>query len=245
MSQEIAKQESKEVAAFEGGAWGAASNVAQEDLIVGKVLLMQPQSRSVIKSLAKQGEMRNSLDNKLYSDKNGEMEVVVFYQDKVWIEFENGEWTSTYPWTQSNSRLPWNEQKGSVKVERQKAINFYAVVKDADYTRALPVIIRMKGTSYNTGKRLATLFATMANDGKPSAAKAIKLTCKQEENDKGVFYVWGFEEGKETTVDEQKVAYKWYVSAKKAQMQVDESDVAETRTGASKTEESTDDVDFL
>lgn len=253
MTQEIAKIEKNEIASFESGAWGAGANTAQEDLIVAKVLLMQPQSRSVIKKQAEQGEMRNSLDNHLYNNKDGKMDVVIFYQDKVWIVFEgpdekNMEWKETFGWTPANARLDWSEKKGGTLINRQKAINFYAVVKNDEFSKALPVIIRMKGTSYNTGKRLTTLFATWANDGKPSASKVLTLSAHMEENKKGVFYVWDFVEGPDTTVEEQKVAYKWFVGAKNAQIKVDESEMVEDEDNSSARSAdagASDPVDFL
>lgn len=250
MTQEIAKVEKNEVASFESGAWGAASNTAQEDLIVGKVLIMQPTSRSVTKQLAKQGEFRNSLDNRLYSDKEGKMKVVIFFQDKVWITFEgpdekNMEWKETFAWSPANAKLPWSDKKGSTLIQRSKAINFYAIVKDEEYERSLPVIIRMKGMSYNTGKRLTTLFATWGNQGKPSASKVLTLSCKMEENKKGVFYVWDFVEDVDTTLEEQKIAYKWFVGA--SQIKVDESEMEENETTSSGSGEGApnDEVDFL
>lgn len=235
MSTEIAKVEQNEVASFESGAWGAAQEVAQEDLVIGKILIMQPQSRAVIKQQAKMGELRGSMDDKLLSNDKGTVDVVVFSQDKVWIVYETvtnakgkeeTKWIETMAWTPANAKLPWNEVVGGKKINRQKAFNFYCIVKDEGFAYNLPMIVRMKSTSYNTGRRLATLFAQMAAQGKPSAAVVLRLSVAQQENDDGIFYVWDFQEVEGASEAEMKVAYKWYVGLKESQFKVDESEEA-------------------
>lgn len=246
---EVAKVQQNEIASFESGAWGAGQEITQEDLVVGKILIMQPQSRAVIKGKAKMGEFRGSLDDRLYSNAQGEVDVVVFSQDKVWIVYETvtdnkgkktTEWRETIPWTLQNAKLPWNEVVDGRNINRQKAFNFYCIVRDKDYAFNLPVIVRMKSTSYTTGRRLSTLFAQLAAQNKPSASKVLTLSCTQQENDQGVFYVWEFAERENTTPEEMKIAYKWYVGMKQSQFKVDESEESGTSTVNDE-----DSVDFL
>lgn len=234
---ELAKIEKNEVASFESGAWGAAQEVAQEDLVIGKILIMQPQSRAVIKQQAKMGELRGSMDDKLLSKEDGTVDVVVFSQDKVWIVYETTvnakgkeetKWVETMAWTPANAKLPWNEVVNGKKINRQKAFNFYCLVRDEDYAHNLPMIVRMKSTSYNTGRRLATLFAQMAAQKKPSAAVVLRLSVTQQENEDGIFYVWDYTEVDGTSEEELKVAYKWYVGLKESQFKIDESEEAKT-----------------
>ena len=224
MTTEIATQQSREVG-MPTGAWGAAENISQEDLVLGKILVMQPQSRTVIKGQAKQGEFRGSLDNKLMGDASTPLELIVFQQDKVWIEFVNKKWARTFGWDASNAKLPWKEETAGAQIERQKAINFYCLPVTKDIKTELPSILRMKGTSYATGRRMSTLFAQLAQSGTPSAAVVLKFSTRQMENDKGVYYVVDFEQSRAATADELKVAYKWFVGLKAATVTVDESDV--------------------
>lgn len=249
-SKEVATKGSTELATFESGAWGAGQEVVQEDLVVGKILIMQPQSRTVIKGLAKHGELRNSLDDSVVGP-DGNIDVVIFSQDKVWVIYEvtteKGkevtQWKETFAWTPENAKLEWNEQVGNVKINRQKAFNFYCIVKNDEYKTNLPLIIRMKSTSYNTGRRLSTLFAQMRAAGHPSAAKVLTMSVRQEENDRGIYYVWDFAEKEDTTKDEQMVAYKWYMGLKDSQFRVDESEEVGEVVGTGAAPK--DDVDFI
>lgn len=252
-SKEVATRQSGEVATFESGEWGAGQEVTQEDLVVAKVLIMQPQSRTVIKGQAKQGEFRNSLDDKLYGDAEKGFDVIIFNQDKVWVVYEitmdRGKevtkWKETMAWTPANAKLEWNETVGGVKLKRQKAFNFYCIVRDKDYAFNLPVIVRMKSTSYNTGKRLSTLFAQLAGQRKPSASRVLTLSCHQEENDQGIFYVWDFKDKEASSVDEQKVAYKWWKGLKESQFKVDESEEEGEEKAGKVGAAGSDEVDFL
>lgn len=247
-NKELAVRGKNEVATFESGAWGAGQEVTQEDLVIGKIMIMQPQSKAVIKRINEQGELRGTSDNKLYAPAGGALEVVIFSQDKVWTVYENKKWKETFAWTPANAKLDWHEQNGNVEIQRQKAFNFYALPMDGSYNTTLPVIVRMKSTSYKTGKNLSTFFAKLAREGFPSAKYTIKLYVNQEENKDGVFYVWDFAVGRETTKEEQAVAYKWYKEMKQAQFITDESDEsgeADARVASGKGPVGNEDVDFI
>lgn len=241
MNNEIAKTEKNEIATTPTGAWGAGEGVTQEDLVIGKILIMQPQSRAVIKQRAKQGELRGSLDEKLYGDTKTGVDVIIFNQDKVWITYEDDEWKATEQWTPANAKWEWKEMRGAVKITRQKAFNFFCLVKDKTIESNLPVIVRMKSTSYSTGRKISTLFAQLSQQGKPSASRVLTLTPRQEENDQGVFYVWDFAEKGEASAEDLATAYKWYVGMKAGQLKVDESEETTKEEG----KEVNDEVDFI
>lgn len=219
---------STEIAAIEGGAWGAGIKASQEDLIIGRLLLMQPQNKPVIKGTVPQGTWLSSLDDKQLGQR---VDVIVFDSRKAWVVSEDGKWKETFSWTPENAKLEWNDTIGGKKIKRSKAIDWYCLVADDTFGKALPVVVRMKGTSYKVARKLSTLFATWANEGKPSASKVITLSAHQEENEDGIFYVMDFEVGRNVTPAEMKVAYDWYKRVQSVEAKIDERDLENAEGG--------------
>lgn len=221
-------EESKELATIESGSWGAAAGSDSEDLIIGKALIMQHQSPQVMKKEAEDGEFRNSLDMGLIGKT---FQAIIFGQDKVWIEFEGTaanamNWKRTFAHGDDNRKLAWEEQQNGLFIERQKALNFYLLIADENFKTNLPLVARMKGKSYQTGRRLTTEFAKLRGMNKPSASIVVEFSAKEVREDKFIFYVWDYKIVREATKEELLTAYKWYklLNSASTKVTIDESE---------------------
>lgn len=246
MSNEVGEAKSTELATLPEGAWGAADEMTADDFLIGKALIMQALSEMVTEGEASPGQYRNSLTGELYADVDETFDAICFFRDLTWVVFEGGEYKETIPVKDENRRLPIEE--GDIR--RDKTFNFYLLsVNDLAENpgSAAPVILSLKRTGVRTAKAIQTFFGNLAADKKPSAAYVIRLGTKKVKGEKGTYHVATFNPGRETTKEEQLVAYKWYktiLEAKKEQkIRVhDESEI--DAPGASNSDEDDDDIPF-
>lgn len=126
---------------------------------------------------------------------------------------------------------PWEFAHLGSKWKRVKAINVFALlprdiaafeaeikkaqetgeIPDLDKT-LMPVLISFQSTSFNAGKAVSTHFtkvAAMAQYGAKAHAYALGLSCSQEKNDKGTYFVFGVNGSRKLTKDELAHATKW------------------------------------
>lgn len=236
MTNEMAKRSSYEITSYEG-AWGAGESVDAEDLLLGRILMQQGLSPAVSRGEAQVGEIRGSLDNKLYAERGKDIELVIFDQTKVWMEFikkpdeDKVRWNRTFAFCADNHSLPWEERlESGIVVTRQKALDFFCLVVDENYQENMPVVLRAKSTSYKMGRGLVTLFSNWASRKPPlpSAHKTILVRTEMDKNEKGAFCVWAFKEGRQATEEEKRYAYQWFktlqVAKREGRMAVDEEE---------------------
>lgn len=225
----------------EQGAWGG-EEISNEDMVIPKILLMQPMSELVTDGVAKIGEFRDSLntDRVLGNDKEP-VELIIFGTFKTWLEFKDGEYLSTKKWTPENAELPRDEilEDGSV-ISRDKVLNFYCLVpKDISGGEPFPFVLSCRRTSATAGKELNTHIKKLQMFKKPSAAKVFALTSYKETNDKGTFFVSQVKVLRDSTTEEQAIAYEWYKALAKSKVRVDESDLQKSTTASTSSTTST------
>lgn len=158
------------------------------------------------------------------------------------------------PRTAATESLEWDFIKNGTKWKRTKVLNLFALlpadieaqnaelkkfqetgeIPDVDKV-LLPVVIPFRNTSFKAGKEVATLFAKAESISRqvgktvPAYGTTISLSCAQDKNDKGTFFVF-----KATTAGKTNPAYRdaaatWYETLTRQEMKVavDESDVVE------------------
>lgn len=216
----------------EQGAWGS-EEISNEDIVIPKILLMQPMSELVTDGVARIGEYRDSLNTErvLGSDKVP-VELIIFGTFKTWIEFKDGEYLATKRWEPSNADLAKEEimEDGSV-LSRDKVLNFYCLVpKDIAGGEPFPFVLACRRTSALAGRELNTHIKKLSMFKKPSAAKVFALTSYKETNDKGTFFVSTVKVLRDSTNEEQAAAYEWYKALAKSKVRIDESDLTKDTT---------------
>lgn len=225
MTKEVAKTTGTEVAApVSTGRF--SSKVDASDIMIPKILLMQAISALVSDEKAKAGDMVHSLDEIVIGSKETKpIEFVVLDMYKTMITFENGDYIKTEPLTAENKDLPWEETVGNTLVKRQTCQNYYVIkTDDVENMTVFPHVITFKSTSFRAAKKLATKLVMIEEFGAECYEKTFKLVAKQEENDKGKFYVFDVLDGRRSTDAEKQQAAKWIERLGKSTVKVHEAE---------------------
>lgn len=209
------------------GAWGG-EDISNEDIIIPKILLMQPMSELVTDGVARIGEFRDSMnkDRKLGDEKTA-VELIIFGTFKTWLEFKDDEYLSTKQWSPQNADLKLEEvvEDGSI-IRRDKVLNFYCLIPgDIASGEPFPFVLSCRRTSAMAGKTINTHIKKLQMFKKPSAAKVFALTSRKETNDKGTFFVSEINVLRDSTPEELTAAYEWYKALAKSKVRVDDSDL--------------------
>ena len=220
------------------------------DIMLPKILLAQGLSKSVAEGKAVMGEFRGSLDNKLLGNKEKGFEAIPFYISKSWIVFteEKGtlKYTGQVPFGPENANWTWDDVDAQGrKVRRDQSLNMYCILP-SEVTEGIfmPYLISFRRTSYTAGKKLITLKEKLKMFKRPLASTTITVTCRQDKNDKGVFYVYDIAQCRPTTGEEIEAVGPWFDLVKLQAVKVDDSDL-ETETNVTAHAVHThDDIDF-
>jgi hypothetical protein len=228
-------------------AWGAAPVTAQ-DIIIPRILLMQPMSDAVTNGKAAFGEFRESLNNELMGKFEDGFEVVPFAMHKVFVEYEQAsggkkEYLRTVPITPANEGLPYedkekNDEGRTIAITRDRVLNVYCLLpKELETGGAIPYIISFRRSSMQAGKKISTqMFVKNHAAGKNPAAVMCKIWATKETNDEGTFGVMDVTPTKPTPTEWQAEAFKWLGIVNSGRAKVDESSYnEETKTEVSKT----------
>lgn len=229
--------------------WGS-EGVNQSDILIPKLLLMQPLSKLVADGKAAPGDLVKSTDGSKLCDKAGTIEVLAFSTTKTFVIMEEVkgkfEFRGVENVTPENADAPLEYMLDGKKMRRDRALNFFALlpseieketkalaamkesgeIPDPD-DALLPLALSFRRTSYGTGKTFATHFAKSAHFNVPPAVHVFKLGVKMEKNDKGTFFVYTIEKARKSKPEEIQAAARWYQTVSKAKVVVDDSDLRE------------------
>lgn len=142
--------------------------------------------------------------------------------------------------------LPWDFTHNGTQWKRVKLLNLFAILPrdiqafNAELARAqetgempdiekalTPVVIPFRSTGFKAAKKVITHFTkaqSMAQYGAKAYAYALPLTCHQEKNDQGTFYVYDVGSSRPVTKTELAEAAKWVsiLSSQKVSVHNDE-----------------------
>lgn len=185
--------------------------ISADDIIIPKVLLMQSISQLVDADKAKAGDFVHSLDEVVIGSKeNDPVEFIVFGMYKTITTYENDKYAATQSWSKELADKPWEEMIDGVKVNRNTAMNYYVIrTADVENMAVFPMVISFKRTSFKAGKKLATKLAMLGEFGAETYEKTFKLVAKQEEGDKGKYYVMDVSDGRKTSDVEKDAVTRW------------------------------------
>lgn len=240
----------------EDPAWGSEA-LSNSDILVPKLLVMQGLSELVANGEASVGQIRDSINGELMGgmlkpkEQPKSMEVIAFSAFKTWVVFEkrNGkdEYVKTVPIVPENEHWAINEIVGGVEVRRDKCLNFYVLrPEEIKAGMAFPYVISFRRTSSYAGKKLATIAAKLKAFKQPLASKVIDLNVAPEENDKGKYFVYTLEAGRNSTEAEQATCRKWWetLQAKIATIRVDDSDLKKETAGPAAQRSASENMDY-
>lgn len=228
--------------------------ILKGDVLIPKLLLMQGLSDLVADRKAQQGDIVRSTSAEKVGDPDKAVEFIPLVLKNEWTLMEeiNGkyEYRSTEPRTSKNEDQPWEFTQNGAPWKRVKVITCFALLLDDVNAEAkeiekfkktgempdlnktlLPVAISFRSTSYVAGKGVSTHFAkaaAMTRFGVKPHAFSLMLSCKQEKNDKGNYFVFGVSQGKKVDAAAFDIADAWVNRLRTQTVRVDEGADVET-----------------
>ncbi len=235
--------------------WGGMEGVDPSDILVPKMLIMQPISELVASGKVPAGSLIRSTTGEILGGKKGQDDVMVpfipllTYKDWTLKEEVNGkyEFRGREPFTAENADAPWDYTQNGKAWKRDKNINLF-VLLPADIDRnitarkrmketgelpspddsLLPMLIQFTRTSFKVGRGVVTHFAQSADMGIPAACSQLSIYTEFVKGDKGSYFVYKLGVRATTDVEHLIQAKKWYGTLSKAQGKIKVDDRDET-----------------
>lgn len=216
MKTEIIEKTKNEVG-MPTGSWGAGENVQAEDIVISHLHLTQGLSKAVQDGSAKPGDIIDNETGEKFGDLKSPVPVLVFKMQKYWEIYrkviKNGKEVEErvrrdLVETFGDTEYEFHEN-GEMLFRRRNYVFLCCLISKLGI-KTFPYVVRMRKSAQPTAKSLMKTFATMAADGKPSAAKVIELSGEKTERDGQSYNVWSFSVGRDSTKDELKAAYAMY-----------------------------------
>ena len=236
--KEVAVKGPSSVAVATAQDWGDTGVTMGQDIVIAKILPMQPSSILVGDNKARIGEFRDSLTGVLLGEITAPFPILPFHVEKFWDIMEddgkgNFKWMKTEPLVENpvapgyNDNLPWVDKVNGVAIKRVRRMNFYCMLPSQIASgESVPYIISFKSTSYREGRKLFTqMFMRNKRANLPPCAFVYALGGVKKENDNGKFVVPTLEIGRRASPEEVAECFNWYQTIRKGAVKTDESDV--------------------
>lgn len=217
------------------------AEVEASDLLLPKILVMQPTSKMVKDEKGKIGELRDSLSSKLIAAKEKPVEVILFQPFKTWVEFDKSsgseKWLKTVPYTPENSSVAQEEVIDGKKIVRYKTQNYYALLpSEIEAGEYIPKVVSLRSTGYMTAKKIESRRIFMKQFSKPLPFQVFTFTTTAKTNEKGSWYVIDPADARDATDKELSAVKNWSDLIKRSNVKIDDSDVAEAGPADDSTE---------
>lgn len=213
--------------------WGCGADITAADIELPRALVMQKMSKLVDEGAGKPGQIIDSIDRTVLGGTDSAFEAIIFTFDKVWTvqTKEENKFIRSEPVTPQNANDAWEFEEDGKTLLRSQYIRFYCLRAGAGLD--IPLVISLGRTSFNTGRRVLTVFQRMSMQGLVSAARVINFKTVKQEKDGKAYYVVTYEVGRETTPTEIAHAKNWFgqFAAMKDRIKVHEDEV-ETNAAA-------------
>jgi len=229
-----AKRETGALITREGPVKGAASNVAQEDILIPVVLLMQSGSAFVKEDDEKYraGDLVHSTSQEVICPRENALEVVLLDTFKTMQFFEQDgsdtAWVKTEAW-----RPEFLDQEKYDRDLHKPVINYYVLLRDELLTpNSFPHVIKFKGGSGRAGKTLSSAVKDLERRGAASFAQSFVLGSEDATFEDFKFKGWTSETGTPLTAEEYVVAENWFdtIQSQASRIVVDEGEEKEVES---------------
>lgn len=205
-----------------------ATPIDKNDFLIPKLLLMQSVSAAVQEERARAGEIRESIDNKKITEKEGSVEIIPFGVYKTWITLSKlgSEFISQEPLTAANCAKPREQIVGGIEILNYETLNYYCILpSEVALGMFMPYVVSFRSTSYMAGKTLETHRARLQEFGLPLPFKTFNLGSSPRKNDKGNYYVFTISESRSSTEEELSAVKHWFGLIQSGKAKVDDSDL--------------------
>lgn len=213
MSKEVTKKESAEVATMD---FGMDDPILAEEIIIPKLLVMQPGSSAVTKGEASFGQMLDSMTGEKLGDLKNPVEFIPFFFERVFYvsRKEGSRWKfdRIVPFTAANKDTPYETTINGQNFKNEKAWQYYVMLPG---DMSIPRIITFKGMSRRAGEILYTdAYVKSKMLKKRHVDFVYELKGFPKENEKGTFAMITATKKRETTPEELREVYPWFKSIK-------------------------------
>lgn len=242
-SKEVAvvEQTTKAVAITDVPDWGGDVYLGAQDIIIPKLLIMQPTSDMVTEGNAVMGEFRDSVSKEKLGSIADPIKFIPFHVEKVWDILEQQD-DEQYKWRRSepliedpikpgyNDNLKWTDIENGINIKRVRRMNFYVMLaSQLQEGNAVPYVLAFRSTGYREGKKVFTqMYMRNRRAGLTPAAYSFELSGVRQKNEKGAFIVPSVSMGAATEAAHVAECLEWYKLIKKGTVKVDETNEEET-----------------
>lgn len=208
--QELALKEMQE-----SNLW-APPELTKKDIVIPRLLLMQPMSELVTAGKAKFGEVIDSLNKKVFGGFDQDpVKIIPFLMQKTFVVFnnndpENKEFLRIEPITPDNEDAKYEDEEKDesgdlMKISRFRTMTFYVLLeKELKEGAATPYLIAFSKTSLQAGKKLSTqVYMKNIHAGKNPASMIMNIKVDKQSQDKKTWAVFDVETGTETPTEYQ------------------------------------------
>lgn len=235
-SKEVAvvEQTTKAVALTDVPDWGGDVFLGAQDIIIPKLLIMQPTSDMVTEGNAVMGEFRDSVSKEKLGSIADPINFIPFHVEKVWDILEQQD-DEQYKWRRSepliedplkpgyNDNLKWTDIENGINIKRVRRMNFYVMLaSQLKEGNAVPYVLAFRSTGYREGKKVFTqMYLRNRRAGLTPAAYSFELSGVRQKNEKGAFIVPSVAMGPATNAAHVGECLEWYKLIKKGAVKVD------------------------
>lgn len=238
---------------------GATGEVLSSDIILPKGLLMQGTSEFVKARQAQMGDIVRSTPVEVLGGPDSPVEFIPLAIQNLWREMRivhgaRDEFAGILPRTAKNEHLPWEFERDGQAHRRVKEIRVFSLLPsdiagEAEEKEAaekegrfvnldkmlLPIVFSFKSTSFQAGRAVATHFVKAQTMGVPPYGYTMDLTCEEESNDQGSFYVFKVSSKGVVAPEYKETVENWRntIASQMSSIQVDETEGAESGGGSS------------
>lgn len=235
MSKEVVKKDQLTSLAINEGDFADIANefnIDSSDILIPKILLMQPTSVFVTDGEAVLGDFRNSVTKEKIGTVNEPFEFIPFHFTKTW-DIVSVDDTSKYirkeEFKIGGENLPWEFVEEGKNLKRIKRLDFFGFTPKAlERGDILPNILSFRSTGYREGTKILTQFKLNISKKKLpwSNIWTIKGEKKKNENNQS-YCVPKIDIAGDTPEETLKVCLDWYKNIKSmaSRIKVDDSDV--------------------
>ncbi len=235
MSKELSTRMAMDATEFEQLA--EEFKVDNSDILIPKILLMQPSSELVADGKATIGDFRHSVN----SDKIGTIVepflYVPFHYTKIWDVVnadENNKWMRSEEFKAGDETLPWEYKEEGKNLKRIKRLNFFGFIPaELEKGNTLPMVLSFKSTGYREGTKILTQMKLNISQKKLPWNNVYAISGEKKKNDDNQTYcVPKVETAGEAHEEYLKLCMEWYRNMKNMTVKavVDDSDVAKEYT---------------
>lgn len=213
---------------------GILEDVDSSDIVMAKIITMQPQNPMVLDEKAKFGDFVHNQTEAVVGNIKDGITITPIYKAKVWavkkLEGDEFVYSHTEQFTPLNANLPWEDTLNGTPIKRNIVYKYYVFLGD---DTSMPMIMDFKGASAQTGKQLYTsAWVTGARAGFMPYGKQYIVSGSKEKKDNRTYVVLKVAEKCNTPMPILVEGKKWYKTLKAAEANKNIKEVPEAQPTA-------------